>query len=248
MWADSSAASCSGRRCGRGRGSRPSVGAGLPMGVDSLHAQDKRGFAAVEPPCPYFGSCGGCSVQDLAYPDQLALKRQRLAALLAEFDPALELEIVGAEEPWRYRNKAELTFGQPRRPGPHDPAQPSSDLTLGYHAARSFSTVVDLDDCLLLPEAMSRVLRTARRLARATDRPAYHPRRHDGFFRYLILRSSRLTGSLLACLVTAPGERAVIDAMAEALMAAHPELAGVYWGVSAKLADAALPDELLLVR
>ena len=207
------------------------------MNAAQVLAHEKFAYAKVEPPCPAFGTCGGCSLQDLAYADQLSLKRERLARTLAALPGLPPMELVGLEEPWRYRNKAELTFGVWQ-----------GELALGYHAAGSFWKVVNLDDCLLLPEPAARLLQDVRALAAATGLPAYHPRTHQGFFRYWLVRSSRHTGRLLACLMTAPGPREPVDRMAAALVARHPALASLYWGVTGKLADVAVPEELTLLH
>lgn len=191
----------------------------------------------VTPPCPYFGTCGGCTVQDIAYPDQLILKRDRLQRLLGPLGMVPEIEIVPLDEPWRYRNKAELTFGESR-----------GQVLLGYHAAGSFWRIVDLDDCLLLPEPVIRILRDTRQLVEATGLPVYRPRTHQGFFRYLVVRHSWATDRVLLCLLTAPGPRDVVERLAHDLMARHPQLSSFYWGITGKLADVAVPDELHLIE
>ena len=200
-----------------------------------LLAKEKSACAKVTPPCPYFGSCGGCSLQDLAYQDQLGLKRDRLAQVLAPLCVS-DIEVVPLEEPWRYRNKAEFTFGAS-----------GGRLLLGYHAAGSFWRIVDLEDCLLLPEPVMRIVRDARRLAEQTGLPAYHSRTHEGFLRYLLVRQSEATGQVLLCLITAPGPRDPIAGLAPELMAREPTLTSFYWGVTSKLADIAVPDELHLI-
>lgn len=200
--------------------------------------EDRAAFATIGAPCPSFGACGGCTWQDLAYADQLELKRSRLERLMEGVAPLVDIRMTGLEEsPWRYRNKAELTFG-------HD----GERVGLGFHAAGSYTRVVTWQDCLLLPEPMSRLAPIARDAAQRSGAPVYSPRTRHGFFRHLILRASRDTGAILACLVTAPGDRAVAERVAEEMMARHPGLTSVYWGVSAKPADAAIPEELLWLR
>ena len=207
------------------------------MKAHQLLQKDKQAFERIPAPCPVFGTCGGCSLQDLRYSDQLALKQQRLLRALGALDPSLTVEVQGLEEPWRYRNKAEFTFGQGGDRG-----------VLGYHAARSFWKIVDLDDCLLMPESVGPVLRDMRAIAHASGVSAYNPKTHQGCFRYLIVRISHDTGKLLLCLVTTQAERSAIEAMADRLLARHPAIAGFYWGVNLKLADIATPDELVLLR
>lgn len=191
-------------------------------------------YAHVQAPCSYFGACGGCALQDLAYADQLAVKRERLQRAFAGLDGMPPIEVVGLDDPWRYRNKAEFTFGAL-----------DGRLTLGYHASRSFWKIVDLDDCLLLPEPAMRAVRDVRALAEATGLPAYHSRTHQGFFRYLLVRHSRATGRILLCLMTTSGSREAVDGVAKTVMARHPDVSSVYWGVTNRLADVAVPEELV---
>ena len=208
------------------------------MRPDNVLAQAKSAYQKVDAPCPYFGTCGGCTLQDLTYADQLRLKREQIQRAFAPLSVAqpLDIELVGLEDPWRYRNKAELTFSEFK-----------GRLELGYHARGSFWRVVDLEDCLLLPQSVAGVLRDTRALAAGTGLPAYHPKTHQGFFRYLLIRSSHATGKILACLITTSGSREVMERLAEELAARHPAISSVYWGVSNRLADVALPEALTLL-
>lgn len=207
------------------------------MGAKQVLVQEKARYPRVEPPCPYFGTCGGCALQDLAYPDQLALKRERLQQALAPLIGELSVELVGTDPPWRYRNKAELTFGQT-----------DGRLVLGYHAARSFWRLVDLEDCLLLPASVLQVAREVRQLAQRTGLAAYNPKTHQGFFRHLLIRSSAATGQMMLCLITSSGSRQVIESIADDVIARHPTVSSLYWGLTSRLADIARPEELVLLR
>jgi 23S rRNA (uracil1939-C5)-methyltransferase len=61
------------------------------------------------PLCPHFGVCGGCQHQDLAYSEQLRLKRTRLEEILhnAGIKDLPEMA-VHSGEPWAYRNRIRL--------------------------------------------------------------------------------------------------------------------------------------------
>ncbi|MBI4354959.1 MAG: 23S rRNA (uracil(1939)-C(5))-methyltransferase RlmD [Candidatus Omnitrophica bacterium] len=219
----------------------------MPRKAANTLTLEKQAFAHVEPPCQHFGICGGCTLQDLPYPAQLELKTALLAKSLTSLGITTPVPVQGLDEPWRYRNKMEFTFGTW-----------DGELVLGLHARGSFWKIVDVQDCHLVPAVFNEALEASRRCARATRLPAYNPHTHQGFFRYLTLRHSRLTNTVVACLITAPparpepiaaggGDESIIRDLAAQMQAAVPSLASVYWGVNRKLADVAVPDELTLI-
>ena len=98
------------------------------------------------PPCPYFGHCGGCQWQHVAYGAQAEAKRTQLIDSLARIGKITGVEIgptVLGPSPYGYRNKLEMRTS----------TGPDKRLTLGLSAARS-DEIVPIDTCLLLPDRM----------------------------------------------------------------------------------------------
>ena len=87
------------------------------------------GAGRVEPPCPVFGECGGCQLQHLAYPLQLAAKRGVLEEELAArgVAPEHEVEVVGSALEYGYRWRGEFHRG--------------SQGTLGFKSRTGYQTV-----------------------------------------------------------------------------------------------------------
>jgi 23S rRNA (uracil1939-C5)-methyltransferase len=123
--------------------------------VDVIDASPDR----VEPPCPYYGLCGGCHWQHAAYPAQLAYKHQVVAEQLRRLGrleaptvrPAIGAPLVdGVPEPWFYRNHAQFTAVEPGAPlNPGAPPDLGAGPRLGFQAAGSHD-VVPIERCLLL--------------------------------------------------------------------------------------------------
>ena len=88
--------------------------------------QDKKNFARaeiveilepsknrVEPPCDYYGHCGGCQLQHLAYEEQLVWKQKWLEELLSRIGNLKDITIdpvVASPKPYAYRNRVGLTL------------------------------------------------------------------------------------------------------------------------------------------
>jgi 23S rRNA (uracil1939-C5)-methyltransferase len=103
----------------------------------------------------------GVPWQVLPYERQLQIKREQVDEALrrlGHLDGFALADTTPAEQPWRYRNKLEYSFGARRgaggAPGQHNAADPGDapELICGFHGAAGAREVVALEDCLLASE------------------------------------------------------------------------------------------------
>src|ERR1044071_4106252 len=111
-----------------------------------------------EPPCPYFGRCGGCDFQQLTYEAQLAAKADIIRDCLrrvAHTEPPSEIEVVPSPEVWRYRSRARWQHDAVRR-------------HLGYYE-RGSHRVCDVAECpVAAPPVAERLARLRASMAEGT--------------------------------------------------------------------------------
>lgn len=104
----------------------------------------------VIPCCPHFGVCGGCSMQHLAVPAQLAAKQRVLEDALwhlARLKPEVFYPPISGPA-WGYRYRARLSVRLVAKKG---------GILVGFHEKRS-SFVATMDSCEILPREISRLL------------------------------------------------------------------------------------------
>ena len=101
----------------------------------------------VEPPCPYFGSCGGCSLQHLAPHSQVRVKESTLMEQLESFGASRPRELLPAitGPTTCYRRSARLGARfVPQKGG----------LLIGFRERYSHY-IQDMTSCVILEEAIS---------------------------------------------------------------------------------------------
>jgi 23S rRNA (uracil1939-C5)-methyltransferase len=191
-----------------------------------------------EPPCPYFGRCGGCRLQHVRYEAQLEFKQQQVADCLSRLGglgPAEAVPlapIIGAPEVYGYRNKMEFTFGEAAG-GP----------VLGLHEAERYDVILDIERCLLQSDVMNAVLAEVRAFVREQGPPVYRQESEDGLLRFLMLRQGCATGEAMVNLVTASPDVTLARALADRLRARCPEVTSVVLNVNPKKAAVAIGVE-----
>jgi len=109
-----------------------------------------------EPPCPHFGTCGGCATQHVDAPTQVAAKQRWLEDNLARIGKvevgAMLAPIHGAE--WGYRHRARLSVRYVESKG---------GALVGFRERKS-TYVADMKDCRVLPPAVSALIPLLRSL------------------------------------------------------------------------------------
>lgn len=140
--------------------------------------------------------CPGAPWQALPYERQLAFKEEQVADALARIGHlegfAME-PITAAESQWRYRNKVEYSFGHQ-----------VEETVLGFRPRGRWDEVLEIEDCLLSPEATNRARNEVLEWARREGLPAFDPRSGEGVLRNLVVRESFGTGQVQTRLVTTP--------------------------------------------
>ncbi|PHV70684.1 23S rRNA (uracil(1939)-C(5))-methyltransferase RlmD [Sporanaerobium hydrogeniformans] len=197
----------------------------------------------ISPVCPYFGSCGGCSSQEVPYVNQIELKHEQVRKLLhkAGIENYEDLGILPSPEKFHYRNKMEFSFGDAIKDGP---------MTLGMHRKHSSYDILTVDGCKLVEEDYSLILRTVLDYCISKGLPYYHKTSHQGFLRYLIIRQSKSFNEIIINLVTTTQMVHDWGELIEQLKALplHNRLVGVLNTLSNTLADAVKPEKVILLE
>lgn len=167
---------------------------------------------APEMSCPYQGECGGCSLSNRPYLQQLAMKQAHVEALLKPFGPVEPIR--GMDAPLHYRNKAHIVFAEDRR----------GKLISGVYQ-QGTHRVVPVENCRIEDKRASAVLSTVTKLAREFHYQPYDEDRRIGFLRHAMVRVGR--EELMLILVTAKPEFPGKNAFLQKLRSAHPEITTV---------------------
>lgn len=119
--------------------------------------------AREQPRCPFFTTCGGCAMQHLSEPAQVAAKQRALEDVLWHVGRVRPDCIYSAIHgpTWRYRHRARLSARLVQKKG---------GVLVGFHERRS-SYVADMTSCEILPKPVSDILPELRALIGASSLP-----------------------------------------------------------------------------
>ena len=189
--------------------------------------------ARIQPICEHNRECGGCQLQHLDYKEQLRLKQDIVREALRRIG-GLEIPVhptLGMENPWNYRNKAQIPVGL------HD-----NKIIAGFYKKRSHN-IVDLTCCHIQHPANDNVTHTVRRILQELSIPVYQEKEHKGFVRHIMVRTSFTTNDVLVVIITNGHNFTNSDKLVKGLQESVPHLYGIVQNINTRRGNTVLGQE-----
>ena len=150
-----------------------------------------------KPACPMARRCGGCQIQEMKYGAQLSFKEgkvrgnlERIGEVPTELLDKVMQPIVGTEEPFHYRNKAQFPIGTDKE----------GHIITGFYAGRTHS-IIPNTDCTLGVAVNQKILEIILHFMENNHISAYDEEKHKGLVRHVLIRYGFKTDEIMVCLV-----------------------------------------------
>lgn len=179
--------------------------------------------------CPVSKICGGCEYIDISYEEQLKRKQKLCNDLLSSICKVNP--IIGAEDPYHYRNKVHGAFSSSK-----------SGLKCGRYQEKTHK-IIECFDCDIEDIGAQKIIEDVKLIASKSKIRIYDEVNRTGTLRRVLVRCSKSSGKYMLVLVSAvaefPGKRNFI----KAITSKHKEIVTVIFNVNSRNDSMILGDK-----
>lgn len=176
---------------------------------------------------------GGCQLEHIRYDGQLKYKENQVRQVLARIGKLEDVvihPILGMDNPWHYRNKAQVPVGEK-----------DGQLIAGFFKPRSHE-IVDTDESLIqIPEINEAVQIVKEICAKLGIRP-YDEGAHKGVLRHIMARYGQQTGELMIVLVTRTPDIPHQEQLMEEIITRLPKVKSIIHNINSKRTNVILGE------
>ena len=193
----------------------------------------------VNPKCAYAGPCGGCQLQALSYEKQLEFKMRKVKDVLERIGGFSQIPmepIIGSEEPYHYRNKAQFPIGTSK----------AGRIITGFYAGRSHR-IIENRDCALGDPLNRQILDVVIAHMERNGISAYDETTGKGLIRHVLIRKGFETGQILVCVII-NGKKIPYEGQLADDLFAIPGMHSFSVNVNTEQTNVILGDEVRLIR
>lgn len=188
-----------------------------------------------EPLCKSYKRCGGCQLMHMDYQYQLKAKADIIESAMQRIGGFKDFKLsdmVGAEEPHRYRNKMIFPVGTDK----------SGDVICGFYAQRSHD-IMPLDDCFAGGEFNADIICAVKEYMRENNVSAYDEKTHTGLIRRIFTRNSRKYGDIMVVISINGRNIPNREVLISKLRKKSGRIAGIILNINTKKTNLVLGDE-----
>lgn len=138
---------------------------------------------------------------------------------------------LGMTDPWRYRNKAQVPFGEEQ-----------GGLIGGFYAQGSHR-IINMDECLIQHESNDEVVARVKEIGARLGIRAYNEERNDGLLRHVVVKVGFRTGEIMVVLVTNGTEIPRVAEWVAGIRAALPGVKSICHNINVKQTNVIFGDE-----
>ncbi|MDE3840845.1 23S rRNA (uracil(1939)-C(5))-methyltransferase RlmD [Bacillus methanolicus] len=177
---------------------------------------------------------GGCQLQHISYEGQLKYKENQVRQVLTRIGKLEDVKvhpILGMDNPWHYRNKAQVPVGEK-----------DGKLIAGFFKPRSHEIVDTNESLIQLPE-INEAVRTVKEICIELGIPAYNEEAHKGVLRHIMARCGKQTGELMVVIITRTAEIPHKNKLVEEIIARLPKVKSIVHNVNPKRTNVILGEK-----
>ncbi|HJV32243.1 MAG TPA: 23S rRNA (uracil(1939)-C(5))-methyltransferase RlmD [Bacillales bacterium] len=177
---------------------------------------------------------GGCQLEHISYEGQLKYKENQVRQVLTRIGKLEDVTIhpiLGMENPWHYRNKAQVPVGEK-----------DGKLIAGFFKPRSHE-IVDTDESLIQIPEVNEAVQTVKEICSDLGIPAYHEESHKGVLRHIMARYGKKTGELMVVIITRTADLPQKNKLVEQIIARLPKVKSLVHNVNSKRTNVILGEK-----
>jgi len=187
-------------------------------------------------PCENAKRCGGCQIMEMKYENQLKFKQNKVKNNLERIGKVKDFEmneIIGMDEPYRYRNKTQYPIGRNK----------DGVIVYGFYAGRTHA-IISSDDCMLAPEINKEIMNEIVSFMEEFHIKPYDEVSGEGLVRHALIRNAR--EGIMVCLIINGKKLPKSDILVERISSKYG-ISEISLNVNTKKNNVILGDEVIIL-
>lgn len=198
----------------------------------------KQSPVRVEPVCSIYNQCGGCQTQHMSYEGQLEAKYKQVTEVMkriGKLEDVVIHPVLGMENPWSYRNKAQVPVGELE-----------GGLVVGFYQKRSHE-IIPMHECYIQGKENDEMIQDVKNICDELKIEPYNELAHKGILRHIMARYGHFTNESMLVLVTNKVNFPKKDELVSRIVEKYPNITSIIQNVNSEKTNVILGNQTFVL-